>query len=764
LYEEAKKLPIITLEKLVELSIYSVLDTKVFFETVLTEAKSESKNLPDSIVIQDKIAYRKVKSTASVELTPHLTTYPQNREDKKSVFNGVKHYRQNKAKMMDKVYEYFSNKDEGSHLAVEAPSGMGKTFGYLFPTSYHTHSTGPVLISTYTITLQQQIIEKEMKELKKVLPFLVTFAVLKSSYHYIDIDKWKSILSKKDLETAEALYSMRVLVWLTQTYTGDLDELNIQNDPHQFWETIRHKSQPTTKKTQPHTINYYQLSREKASEATFVITNHSYLSHQLIKEEKDLPQFGGLIIDEAHRFSDVAQQTATKTFHYFYVYSKLKMIGSPHIETSLLGRLVSHLNKETASTSTLDILKQASAYLYEELDTFGEEMVYFLEKHHSTPSKTDILYFSPEQMNLQVKKVLKNTVLSLSDYIQLGFNLIDNLLKNNETISLSLQFVVDELFDSFSTIMEQKEVLENILWNPSEKKQVFWCRYDVEKGIHSLSIHSFQSEEENEVFQKLKQIPSVLYVSSTLSVDNNFQFFKQMMQNTRIETMRLASDFSYKENTRIFLPKEVTSIKELSRTEHAKVIAKTIRRLAEKTEENMLVLFTSHETLKETYQNLSKEKALLGREILAQSISGTREKIAKRFYRARGGIVLGAESFWEGIDLPGDSLHLVIVTRLPFDFRNRPLVQARYRQLRNQNKNPFAVDALPRATMRLKQSYGRLLRSETDKGIFILLDDRIKDSPYSDYLKKAFPKEMSLEILKMAEIEEICSNFFKKIE
>src|SRR5690625_4160245 len=282
--------------------------------------------------------------------------------------------------------------------------------------------------------------------------------------------------------------------------------------------------------------------------------------------------------------------------------------------------------------------------------------------------------------------------------------------------------------------MEQKEVLENILWNPSEKKQVFWCRYDVEKGIHSLSIHSFQSEEENEVFQKLKQIPSVLYVSSTLSVDNNFQFFKQMMQNTRIETMRLASDFSYKENTRIFLPKEVTSIKELSRTEHAKVIAKTIRRLAEKTEENMLVLFTSHETLKETYQNLSKEKALLGREILAQSISGTREKIAKRFYRARGGIVLGAESFWEGIDLPGDSLHLVIVTRLPFDFRNRPLVQARYRQLRNQNKNPFAVDALPRATMRLKQSYGRLLRSETDKGIFILLDDRIKDSPYSDYL------------------------------
>lgn len=160
-----------------------------------------------------------------------------------------------------------------------------------------------------------------------------------------------------------------------------------------------------------------------------------------------------------------------------------------------------------------------------------------------------------------------------------------------------------------------------------------------------------------------------------------------------------------------------------------------------------MVLFNSHETLQAVYELIQQHSAFLGRELLAQGLSGSRDRMLKRFFHSAGGILLGADSFWEGVDLPGKSLRLIVVTRLPFESPDRPFTKARYQWLEREGINPFMADAVPKATIRLKQGLGRLIRSETDKGVLLVLDDRLVHTSYGQQMLTALPSEMTKEVI-----------------
>lgn len=764
LKERASDLPIVTLEELIRLSTYTVMDTHLFFDWAIKEAKQNLNDLPDDLFIQDKIAFRKV-TQATMEKRNHSEfLFPESKEEKRALYQDQKDYRENQAQLMNLVSDYLSEEDTDAHLAIEAPAGVGKTFGYLLPASYDNPSFSPIVISTYTILLQQQIIEKEMAGLQAILPFPVTFAVLKSGYHYIDIGKWKTILRRNELETAEALYSMRVLVWLTQTQTGDLDELNIQNDLHRFWENIRYKTKTETKNESGFEVDYYAISREKAAQATFIITNHSFLSHQLMKEQSDFPVFDQLIIDEAHRFSDVAQQTATKTFHYPFLASKLKTLGLHKNEQALWNMLYKEIEEELSMDAKWKLMDQMFVYVKEELKSFTEEILYFFEQANIDYSDTNALPFSPKEFNVNVKKQLKNTLISLEEYTSVGFSILEKVTDLKKRHSDIVRSLLDELFSTLTTIDEQRAVLRSMLLYEENEEELYWGRYQSDVGIDSLSIHFYDHAEKNEVLKKIKRIKKVIYLSGTLSVNGSFDYFKDMMGNAQIKHEQIESEYRYDERTKIYVPSDISAINHISTTEHARIISEAVISFAQKLDKNMMVLFTSHEVLKKTHEYLAHASALKGRELFAQSITGSKEKITKRFFRSQGGILLGAETFWEGIDMPGNALQIVMVTRLPFEFPNRPLVQARHARLKKQGLNPFTVDSLPRTAMRLKQSYGRLLRSHEDKGVFVLMDQRIYTAAYGGYLQKSFPGNQRLEILPMEQIKEESVQFLNNQE
>lgn len=764
LKEKALRLPLVTLEKLADLSSHCLMDTSLFFIDCLNQALKSMTDLPDDLFVQNKIAFRRAPISKHVHLHPRDEEYPQNEEQKRHILQQEKRYRKHQAQIMDEIYQYFSDENpDHHHLAIEAPAGVGKTFGYLFPSAYYSADTKPIVISTYTTLLQQQIIDKEMASLQELLPFDVSFSVLKSSYHYLDVRKWKAIMDKKDVEKAEALYSMRILVWLTQTVTGDLDELNIKGDAHRFWEEVRHKNQPVYQKIKEENIDFYSLSRSRAAASTFIVTNHSYLAHQWMKERSDFPSFSKLIVDEAHRFPDAAQKASTKTFHTAYLTLKIRFAGAPQNEQTLLHRLYEHFGQEDLLSYDWRLLDQLYFYLMEELTDYSEELFFYLNQIRQQNEQEGITQsFEPDQLPMRLKKQAKGLSLSLFEYISAVFRLIDRLLPLSEEITSEIRLILDELFDALTIMMEQREVLAALQPTDRPVSGYFWSRYEYKKGAGTLSIHFYNGEEKNAVLQKLQHVPHVVYVSGTLGIDDNFRFFEKRIDNENIKKIHVSSDYTYEEQTRVFVPENLPQIKTLSPKSHARLIADVVVQCAKKTNENVLVLFTSHETLRETHRLLMKSSSLAGRELLAQSISGTREKIAKRFSRSQGGILLGAESFWEGLDLPGAALRVVIVTRLPFEFPDRPLIKARNAWLEKNQLNSFAVDALPRAALRLKQSYGRLLRSSEDKGVFILLDNRIFSSAYGSFLQKAFPDEVPIEVKPLSKIMNECQDFFEK--
>ena len=170
-----------------------------------------------------------------------------------------------------------------------------------------------------------------------------------------------------------------------------------------------------------------------------------------------------------------------------------------------------------------------------------------------------------------------------------------------------------------------------------------------------------------------------------------------------------------------------------------------LENIIENSNENTMILFNSFEMLQEVYFALQQKPSASGRELLAQGFSGSRERMLKRFFRAKGGILLGADSFWEGVDLPGKSLSILVITRLPFESPDRPFVKAKHRYLEQKHLNPFTIDSLPKATLRLKQGLGRLIRSETDKGIMLVLDNRLIHTSYGKQIIRSLPSGLPIE-------------------
>ena len=220
--------------------------------------------------------------------------------------------------------------------------------------------------------------------------------------------------------------------------------------------------------------------------------------------------------------------------------------------------------------------------------------------------------------------------------------------------------------------------------------------------------------------------------------------------------------YHYNEQVRLFVLNEQVAIKELSIYEYVEFIVRTLSPILEQQKESTLVLFTSHDILQKVYYRMQMSFLENGREIIAQGIGGSREKLLKRFRHRKGAVLFGADSFWQGVDLPGDTLQLLIVTRLPFDHPQRPMIEAKSRYLDEQGDNYFKKEALPKASLKLRQGLGRLIRSEEDRGVMVVLDSRLIHSSYGQKLQQSLPKDLAIHERSVAEMLPEIAQFFKR--
>lgn len=764
--EKLQTLPLTTVEKLAELSHYCIAETYLFFIHALDIMKKAPKDLSKDLVIAEGIAL-KDSSICIQDIKPPINSfYPESSKSKTAFFDDSYLKRSTQEEMMDTVYQYFKKSEKMDGLAIEASSGLGKSLGYMLPISFIATSEKPILISTKTTILQRQMVEETFAYLNQFLAFPLKIASVKGKYHYLSLANFEYKLKHVDLQDIEALFCMRILVWLTETTTGDLDELGAGgNNSHDFWTEVRVGQANLTSKTfqKWKNLDFYHRAQKALDQAAIIVTNHAFLVHDWKKEKSLFSDVERILIDEAHFFPDVVQSAATETISYNSFISVLKKFGTLEKENSIIATLYELSRRNIIKEYQIQSIETNKTLFESEWEAFIDYWVDQLNLSREKNSKIikwqeRSVEFS--QLSLPLKRTVKELTRLVYEVVYVGNHIINKSLEDKDQLSSSEQFnmlmfndFLEELTNnaqSFKTIFDQN--------SPGDHS---WISYYSKKPSSTLKFNRTSLYMKEKLLHSLQDYSHVVYTSSTLSYNRSIDFFKKQLELDNLRFVELLSSYNYEKNTKVYVPEKLLAVKESSNDDYIGYLTDSIEILAKEVDENALILFRSIDSLQRVYHNLQNKKSLDNKLILAQNISGTKSKLLKQFKKNRNALLLGADSFWEGIDLPGDSLKIVIVTRLPFDSPELPAVKMRYKEILAQNQNPFVQDTLPRAVLRMKQGFGRLIRSENDKGILIILDSRYIESSYAHIFKQALPPEVKIEQLPLKVISKEINHFLK---
>lgn len=759
--ERMRRLPLVTLEAIYALSGQTGMDTSRFIQSVMEEMREQPQPLNEELEIIDGLALQKKEVDLYTSIHYNEQVYPRKKQAKEKIFGKTLMYRKEQNRLMNAVYDHFT-KDESKDLMIEAATGMGKTIGYLLPLSYLATPEKPAIISTVSLVLQQQILEKDIPLLNQLLDQPIQATVIKSYRHYIDLQRFKATLEAPKEQKQYLLYQMAILVWLTQTKTGDLDELHLTNLNHLLFSEIAHRGTSFLAKNQPfYAQDFVRFLERKIQQSNFLIVNHAFLVQETQRKRPLLPESPYLLIDEAHHLPDVAEKVNDRRLSIAYFFKQIQQFNeSDH----LFDRIKAYLPENHEVQRWLEIyqeelnaLNEAQIFLAEGLNQFAAKQTngQYPEEMMVTQEMLSQLPFE-SSLAIDHLHVFYREIKQLQDQMRLSLTIIQESWTKQMRIDLATLYQLFDQMEKQATLMEQwlEDWHENLIhWfvpNKTAQQTIF--------HLHDFNAASLKRT------VWYPRYTHILYIGGTLKVGPNRQYLAKRLGIEGTPLKVIASPYDYEKQARIYVPKEAPSISQVDQQQYVDYLSQTLSQLILQEKRPILVLFTSHDILQKVYQAIHLSMLEQGREILAQGIGGSRQKLLKRFMLSEMSVLFGADSFWEGVDLPGDALQIVVVTRLPFDNPLRPMVKARNTYLESEGINPFYQESIPKAALKLRQALGRLIRGEEDRGVLLILDRRLLSAKYSNRILQALPKNITI---KEETLDDICKDipkFLKKNE
>lgn len=742
-------LPHVTLKELAKLSEGLKSDLHLLFEEALINKEAAIEILPDNLEVFRGIALKKQKLKASPAHSAAVN-YPKTPGEKKllleKIFSSFEE-RKGQYEMMDIVHEAFSGQ---KHALIEAGTGIGKSLGYLLPAAvYSMNTNNKVIISTYTTQLQEQLLTNDIPKLEKMFDRKFNTALLKGRSHYISMARFEQSLREIEENYDTALTKMQILVWLTQTNTGDIDELNLSSGGMLFWNKIKYERSLFMKTKHWEEHDFYLKALQQAKEADLLITNHSMLMSDLVSEIGTLPEYDYAVLDEGHQFEKAAGKYFGKSLDYMTVRLLLNQLGQydqPQLFYKLETIINAHCGSEPGNRPhTFEINQLISDLVYETDELFKLAGMYARKASGTRQTGSKIHSGLVSEPNNRLWSALKATAERFYFLMRDLEAAIDQRLTEAMTVTSKLKVVQQALLEEVVQVksdMEEIRQTAKAIFIDSSHQFVRWIETDLRAMQNSTSIHArpvhVSAYLAERFFSKKK---SVIVTSATLSVNNSFQFIKKElgMEGPVVEKL-IPSPFSYDSQIQLVVPDDLPEIKAVSNDEYVAAITEHIISIAEATKGRMLILFTSHEMLKKTHE-LIKESGLLEDFVLiAQGITaGSRTRLTRNFKRFDKAILFGTSSFWEGIDIPGEDLSCLIMVRLPFTPPDEPLAAAKGTLIKEQGGNPFYDLALPEAILRFKQGFGRLIRTSSDRGMIFIFDRRVLTTSYGRSFLSSIP-------------------------
>ncbi|MDP7978413.1 ATP-dependent DNA helicase DinG [Bacillus multifaciens] len=653
--------------------------------------------------------------------------------------------REGQQMMINEVYEALR---DSRFSLIEAGTGTGKTLAYLLPSIFYAkEKEQPVVISTQTVQLQQQILAKEIPLLKTILPFPFEVAMLKGRKHYLCLHKFEHALGEIENNYDDALTKAKILVWLLDTESGDRDELNIPAGGKLLWDRICSDAHsPSRMKSAWFSRCFYQRAKNKALFADVVVTNHTLLFQDFVSSEPLLASCEHIIFDEAHHLEETASRALGEQFSCMYFQLVLSRFGT--LETSNVLNKVYEMMKQSqiATRSTF----QTISYMLKEIKFDADELFQMLRTFIFQKTKQEhVVGNIPLIYRYDVKKErgkLWRSIVELTDRFvhQIG-RALTLLEKQCEMLQKQSEWELHVVTGEFVHLTEvlSKMIQSLRMLILEETSHVTWMEAETKGTIHSTILYA-QPVHISDLFadQFLARKRSVIFTSATLTVNDTFDYIEGELglEDFTPNTVTIPSPFHYEEKVKLMVSTDVPHIKHVSEEEYVRAVSKHITKIAKATNGRMLVLFTSYEMLKEVYGVLKKEDELEEFLLLTQSVHNrSRSRMIRKFQEFEKAILLGTSSFWEGIDIPGEALSCLVIVRLPFTSPHQPMMQAKGERLKEKGEDPFTQLALPQAILRFKQGFGRLIRTTADTGTVFVLDRRLTASFYGKRFLQSLP-------------------------
>ncbi len=640
---------------------------------------------------------------------------------------------------------------------VEAGTGLGKSFAYLFPALKRTEQfieNGPVVISCHTKNLQDQLFYKDLPIVAEALDIPIKAVKLKGRNNYICLTRlnWLIADAAKTLTEREIENILPLLVWLEWTNTGDLSECN------GFWNSRPGKiaflvqSEPgfcTTKLCVRHNGCYFGRIRRDLQEASIIIVNHALLLSE-ITMPGFLPMFNSVVIDEAHNLVPVAYSQLSHEMDQIGYVSYLQSIDPKYRGNQRWNNILSAVG--ALHPEFIALQKAMSENVISAIEYL---MAFFVKYSNNVDSE-----FSRDSVYIQkvIINKLEEEYISAIEELEL---LVDALKRLHITIEKTSKKLLEKDperkdFDELHQVLAQhKDILGGLISNvmlltmEQNPDNVYWKEGDFkERNGNSellLSLHASPVDVSDKLSSLFfKNISHCILTSATLRVNSSFDYYFRRTGLDRIIDKTVKTDYF---PSPFYYEDQVTYLQYGNRksiTSDPIAIAKIIELVSKKYNQRIMVLFTARNTLTNVYNELKNRP--IGRDIpiFAQIFNTSRQSLIDGMKRTPNGVLLGTSAFWEGVDLPGELLQILIITKLPFDVPTEPTIRAYSDMLEMSGDNSFINFAVPESVIRFRQGFGRLIRTMADEGIFIVLDDRIVTKRYGINFSESIPVQMQI--------------------
>lgn len=603
------------------------------------------------------------------------------------------------------------------NLCAEAPTGVGKSFAYLIPAiRYSLLASKPVVVTTETINLQEQLIEKDLPLLKLISKLEFTACLAKGRSNYLCRRRLRMLTDDRREQLLPRASTMldieRVENWSESTSDGDPDNGDFQIDPS-VWNLVCSESGNCLgSRCEFFRRCFYFQARQRWEKSNLVVANHAlFLTDLKMRQEEDvasalLPAYSAVIVDEAHTLEDNAAEHLGLALPQLGFLGWLNRLFSPDSARGMLMR------KGEAELE----LRAMVADLRSQARAFFRNFAEFVGNSSERMRRVREPNCFPDTLTEPLGK-LRNKLRELAQSLE-G----DDDEKSYRCEIEAQQMRCEAMIDTISNFITMS-IPECVYWVELNSNDAIELRAAPVNVASLLKRYLFDSP-----------LPVVL-TSATLAVEKSFSFYLNRVGFENGETLQLDSPFDPSKVT-LYLPR---SMPEPSTPEYAQALPQKIADAVRVTGGKAFVLFTSYTSMRECAEELRGFFTDAGIMQLVQGDELRRFAMLKKFREDVNSVLFGVDSFWTGVDVPGESLSNVIVTKLPFAVPSHPLIQARCEILENQSLNSFMLYSLPCAVLKLRQGVGRLIRSRNDSGCVFILDRRVTSKRYGKMFLSSLP-------------------------